>query len=138
MVEISGGAIHSLVLTSKNRVLSTGFGGNHALGHSHCDTIKTFFPIEAIREILLRYQTKGYKKVSVSRIACGLSHSTCLINDDAYVWGRVIADLQSPEGCFRQPTKVLARVRDVACGEHLTLMISHKGAVFAMGSNEKG
>jgi len=42
ITHISCGALHTIVLTSKNRLHSCGFGGGYALGHEENTTLVEF------------------------------------------------------------------------------------------------
>ena len=75
--EISCGVIHTLVLTSMNRILSCGYGGSFALGHGSQESLNQFKEIHSLR-------TLG----KIKTIAAGMNHSGCVTSDGkVYMWG---------------------------------------------------
>eukprot|EP00826_Nyctotherus_ovalis_P007055 TRINITY_DN11737_c0_g1_i4.p1 TRINITY_DN11737_c0_g1~~TRINITY_DN11737_c0_g1_i4.p1 ORF type:complete len:240 (+),score=39.80 TRINITY_DN11737_c0_g1_i4:71-790(+) len=80
VVEIACGSLHTLLRTNSRRVLSSGFGGLHALGHKDSETISTFKPISYFTE----------HNVAVVKIACGANSSACIAQEGTtYIWGAV-------------------------------------------------
>lgn len=84
VANIACGALHTLVLTSKNRILACGFGEGYALGTDEGQTISEFRSVH-----MRRVQQSGSspRVEKVERIACGLAHSGCIMDGRAYVWG---------------------------------------------------
>lgn len=80
---ISCGALHSIISTGtrhieKNRVLTTGFGGGFALGHSHGRDSAVFQPV---------LDVEGLGKVF--KVAAGATGSGVIVQGNLYVWGTV-------------------------------------------------
>lgn len=80
IVDVACGALHSLLLTNKGRVFASGFNETFALGNNSNENQCTFSEVP--------FFTAGqvYDR-NVSKLAAGVSHSACVIQDTAYVWG---------------------------------------------------
>ena len=84
VTSIACGALHSLVLTSKNRLLSCGFGQGYALGHEDNQTLSEFKAIQAFNKSKSKTSPRSEK---IEKMTCGTSHSCCLIEGRPYIWG---------------------------------------------------
>ena len=90
------GALHSLILTNKNRLFSCGFGDGYALGHEDNQSTPEFKVINAFQ------RARSPRQISkCETISCGLSQSGCIIEGNAYIWG-ILG--QRDNLIFKQPT----------------------------------
>ena len=80
IVDIACGGMHTICLTNRNRIFGTGFGDTYALGLEKPQTICSFKEITWFTQIL------SYTE-PIEKIACGVSHSGCIIGGKVYLWG---------------------------------------------------
>ncbi|CAD8177067.1 unnamed protein product [Paramecium pentaurelia] len=129
--QISCGALHTLILTNKNRVFSCGFGESYALGHPENQTLNEFKQISNLQH---------YK---VDKICCGLAHSGCIVEGGrTFIWG--ICKSNKDHIKLPQQIKILDELNSQQCvldmkmGEMFTLFLNSKGEVYSMGENIQG
>ncbi|CAD8210835.1 unnamed protein product [Paramecium pentaurelia] len=129
--QVACGALHTLILTNKNRIFSCGFGESYALGHQENQTISEFKLIQNLSHF------------KVEKISCGLAHSGCIIEGGKpYLWGYC----KSNKDFYKQPTQIKMVdefnnqqcVLDMKMGEMFTLFLTSKGEVYSMGDNIQG
>lgn len=111
IVQIACGSIHTLARSNIHRLFSCGNGSTFALGHKNRDSCSTFKQVEFFNGLDSELGVTG---VGFKTIACGLSHSGCVLSDGSvYLWG-ITGDIQVSkefmEKCLvRKPTKVTFR-----------------------------
>ena len=135
VIEISCGAIHTVVMTSSRRLFSCGNGQSYALGHGTVKTQTEF------KEISFFSQAK----ISVKRISCGLSHSGCVTAEGKmYLWG-VTGDTTNTKVAkdkiiLKVPTQIKVRgsVEQLKLGENFSIALNSRGEVFSWGVNSEG
>lgn len=152
VVEIACGSLHTLLRTNSRRVLSSGFGGLHALGHKDSETISIFKPISYFTE----------HNVAVVRIACGANSSACIAQEGtAYIWGAVSYSSPDSPTVYKQPAKFpfdtaaaegktlpykkakgqyssQKRATDVKMGDGFAVVLTERGTVYSFGVNSRG
>ena len=88
------------------RIFSCGNGSTYALGHKTRESCSSFKQIE-----FFNGNEEGVANVGIKTIACGLSHSGCVIEDGSvYLWG-IAGDIQFSkdfmEKCLlKKPTRI--------------------------------
>ena len=83
VVQIACGSIHTLVRTNLHRLFSCGNGSTYALGHKNRESCSIFKQLE-----FFNGADEGINNVGIKTIACGLSHSGCVLDDGStYLWG---------------------------------------------------
>ncbi|KAM3137799.1 hypothetical protein pb186bvf_010042 [Paramecium bursaria] len=128
--QITCGALHTLILTNKNRVFSCGFGEGYALGHQENITTSEFKHIT---------QLQGYK---VDKVSCGLAHSGCLYDGKPLIWGMALGGRE----IIKHPQQVkvqdevgqVQNIIDMKMGEIFTIFLTNRGEVYSMGENILG
>lgn len=80
ITDVACGALHSLLLTNKGRVFASGFNETYALGNGNTENQCTF------SEVPFFSSGQAYDR-NITKLAAGVSHSACIIQDTAYVWG---------------------------------------------------
>ncbi|KAL4441987.1 hypothetical protein ABPG74_003738 [Tetrahymena malaccensis] len=149
---IACGTLHTVVVTSKNRLFSCGYGETYALGHGDKSTLNEFKLIQTIKSQQQQYgMNRGALDASprlekIEKLSCGLSHTTCVIGGRAYVWGycgqRDSLIYQYPtEMDFQQgqtTQNVSSNIIDTRAGDCFTLFLNNKGDVYALGENTEG
>lgn len=121
IVQIACGSIHTLARSNMNRIFSCGNGSTYALGHKSRDSCSTFKQIE-----FFNGADEGVAGIGIKTIACGLSHSGCVLADGAvYLWG-ITGDIQHSkdfmEKCLMKiPTRISFRGSDSSNGN-----VSHR------------
>jgi len=109
IIQIACGSIHTLARSSLNRIFSCGNGSTYALGHKNRESCSTFKQIE-----FFNGSEEGVSNIGIKTIACGLSHSGCvLVDGSVYLWG-IIGDIQQSKehmdkGILKKPTKMIFR-----------------------------
>ena len=73
MIDVACGSLHTLLITDRGRVFSSGFGGTYALGHSNNTTIDRFKEIEF-------FKSGEFRNKKFTSPKCGVSHSVILID----------------------------------------------------------
>ena len=137
IVDVSCGALHSVLLTNKNRIFACGYGETFALGLAHRENQCTFCEVGY-------FSSADFFDRKITKIATGVSHSACIANGTAYLWGvwgskpqmvnqspLVVSLASSP---FADPGS-LDQVVDVKLGDLLTVLLTVKGDVYTMGDN---
>jgi mitogen-activated protein kinase kinase kinase 9 len=90
VTNVACGALHTLVLTSKNRLLACGFGEGFALGTDDQATTAEF------KVVSVRGRQKASPRAEkVEKICCGLAHSGCIIEGRVRM-GRDVDGLRQP------------------------------------------
>lgn len=90
-----------------HRIFSCGNGSTYALGHKNRESCSTFKQIEFFNGL-----EEGVSNIGIKTIACGLSHSGCvLVDGSVYLWG-IICDIQQSKehmekGILKKPTKII-------------------------------
>jgi len=156
VVEIACGSLHTLLRTNCRKVLSSGYGGLHALGHKETDTISVFKPISYFTE----------HNVAVIKIACGANSSACIAQEGTtYIWGVVNYSTPDNPVIFKTPTKFpfdtnssttegkilpykklkgqqqyssQKRATDIKMGDGFALVLTEQGTVYSFGTNNNG
>ena len=140
VIDISCGALHSILLTNKNRIWACGYGETFALGYINRENQCTF------REVPYFSSAEFFER-KITKISTGVSHSACIASGTAYLWG---AWGSKPQMVYQQPTIVsvsssvfgepsgLDQVVDVQLGDLLTVMLTSRGEVFTLGDNING
>ena len=111
------GSIHTLVRTNLQRIFSCGNGSTYALGHKNRESCSTFKQIEFFNG----NEEGALNNALVKTIACGLSHSGCVLEDGSlYLWG-ITGDIQYSkeymEKCLlKKPTKIQFKVQSDSQG----------------------
>lgn len=125
--DIACGACHTIVLTSNNRVLTTGHGLNYALGHNNSGSTNYFKEVKYFIE----------NKLKVSQIDAGLSHSVCLVRGKMFIWGTIGASRYS---VYKSPTSISIdnSIKDFKLGDNLIVALTSKGEVYTMGDDKLG
>lgn len=132
VIQAACGGLHSLLLTDRNKVLSCGHGGNHALGLGLTENILKFTQVKLL---------EGLGKVE--KIHAGLTHSTAIIQGNLHVWGKLKNIYSVPtQVIFDSPGQAPLRgksnsprsgnVEDVACGDNFCVCVV-KGQVWVWG-----
>jgi alpha-tubulin suppressor-like RCC1 family protein len=124
VVDISCGGLHTIILTSLNRVFSCGFGGSYALGHGNKKTINYFKEIKYFSD----FQNK------IEKIKAGVSHSGCLINGQLYLWGSLGS---SKYLVYQKPNTIVLNkeIINFELGDFLTVVLTSSKEVYTMGEN---
>ena len=110
IVQLSCGSIHTLARSNLHRIFSCGNGSTFALGHKSRDSCSTFKQLEFFNG----NEEGGVCGVGIKTIACGLSHSGCVLLDGSvYLWG-ITGDIQYSkefmEKCLlKRPAKISFR-----------------------------
>lgn len=132
VIDVSCGALHSLLLTSKGRIFCCGYGETHALGLGRDANQCTFGEIPY-------FSSGDFYDKPVTKIATGTSHSACVAGDIAYIWG---VWGSRPQMVYTTPTPVMVgspsnpeSVIQVKLGDLLSAFLTSKGEVFTMGDN---
>lgn len=138
VTDIACGGAHTLVLTSKNRVMSCGFGQTGGLGHRDAqDNESTFREVESLTTSLKKKYPQDTEGLEL-QIKTGTSHSCCLVFNRLYVWGLFG---NAALGQFsRTPTEmnINFEIADFECGDLLTVFLSTTGEIFTIGDWCKG
>jgi alpha-tubulin suppressor-like RCC1 family protein len=106
VLQVACGSIHTLARSNMHRIFSCGNGSTYALGHKNRESCSTFKQIEYFNG-----NDEGVNGAGIKTIACGLSHSGCVLSDGSvYLWG-ITGDIQYSkefmEKCLmKKPTKV--------------------------------
>lgn len=104
------GSIHTLARSNLNRIFACGNGSTFALGHKSRDSSSSFKQIEFFNG----NEDGGVSGVGIKTIACGLSHSGCVLTDGTvFLWG-ITGDIQFSkefmDKCLlKRPTKISFR-----------------------------
>lgn len=162
IIQVACGSIHTLARSNLHRIFSCGNGSTFALGHNSRDSCPTFRQIEFFNG----NDDQGITGAGFKTIACGLTHSGCVLTDGSvYLWG-VAGDVQFSkeymEKCLlKKPTKISFRgdgqalshrrrsnptlddsgtvfIEDLKLGEQFSMVLTNKGAVYTWGLNDKG
>lgn len=138
VTDIACGGAHTLVLTSKNRVMSCGYGEAGGLGHRDAQDLEsTFREVESLTASLKKKYPQDTEGLEL-QIKAGTSHSCCLVFNRLYVWG-LFGNMTL--GQFsRTPTEmnVNFEIADFECGDLLTVFLSTTGEIFTIGDWRKG
>jgi alpha-tubulin suppressor-like RCC1 family protein len=142
ILEISAGAQHSLILTSKNHLYSCGFTRNCSLGYfggkddPHESTVFT------------RIQNKYSANRKFSKITCGVNHSACLLDSyEVLVWGKgdnmsfdTFKRISLEKNRDKELSSIITMpiINDVKIGENFLVILTENGEIFSCGSNEYG
>lgn len=157
IIEISAGAQHSMILTSKNTLYSCGFAKNGSLGYFNSGN--ELEPTESM--IFTKITTKPTSK-KYSKISCGVNHSGCLLGStDILIWGKseffdfdgikrfnLYNTINSPGTDAMSVSETLNTdnsnnstsfiLTDLQIGENFIVLLSSNGELFSSGSNEFG
>lgn len=138
VTDISCGGAHTIVLTSKNRVMSCGFGQSGGLGHKDAqDTESTFREVELLTKNLKKRYPKETEGLEL-QIKAGTSHSCVLVFNRLYVWGQ-FGDKELGQYSI-SPTEMNIKfeIADFECGDLLTVFLSTTGEVYTIGDWKNG
>jgi mitogen-activated protein kinase kinase kinase 9 len=126
------GALHSLVVTDRNRLFACGYGGNFALGFGTQADSYTFEHVKSL---------EGYGKVD--KVSAGVSNSAAILQGNLYFWGKIMSYIyeqpvqislehraRSVRGKSNSPRSGM--VEDVFLGDNCCLSIC-KGELWAWG-----
>lgn len=147
IVDVACGALHSLLLTSKGRVFSCGFGETCALGHPNRENLSTFTEVNA-------FSSAEFFNDKIEKIAAGVSHSACIASGKLFIWGLwgsgknmiyqspknvVITQAQSfAELSASTRLDTIENVKQIGLGDLLTVVLTSKGNVYTLGDNILG
>lgn len=138
VTDISCGGAHTLVLTSKNRVMSCGFGQSGGLGHKDAqETESTFREVEILTKNLKKRYPKETEGLEL-QIKAGTSHSCVLVFNRLYVWGQYGDKDLSQFSVTPTEMNIKFEIADFECGDLLTVFLSTTGEVFTIGSWKNG
>ena len=149
ILKASCGYEHTVLLGYDSRVYSMGLGEGGVLGHGNVLTVVYPKLVQAL------------KSVKVKEVCCGAYHTTALDKDGhLYVWGRgeggqlgldpeqlkkLMAELkiESSEAFVHTPQRLFGdlasrKLKQVACGEAHTLVLSSAKEVFVWGWGSNG
>ena len=134
VTDISCGGAHTLVLTSKSRVMSCGYGPSGALGHADYQVIETTFrEVEGLTKNLKKKYPKETEGLEL-QIKSGVSHSCCLVFNRLYVWGS-FGNVELGQ-YSKTPTEMNIKfeIADFECGDMVTVFLSTTGEVYTIGN----
>lgn len=164
VVQIACGSIHTLARTNQHRIFSCGNGSTFALGHKSRDSCSIFKQVEFFNGT----EEGGVVGVGIKTIACGLSHSGCVLTDGSvYLWGiagDVSYNKEFLDKCLlKRPTKISFKdnssgglsqrrrsnasgiddsqsviIEEIKLGEQFSMALTSKGQLFTWGLNDKG
>jgi len=138
VTDIACGGAHTLVLTSKNRVMSCGFGEGGGLGHKDAQEIEsTFREVETLSKSLKRSYPQETEGLEL-QIKAGTSHSCCLVFNRLYVWGIFGNRELGQYSATPTEMKIMFEIADFECGDLLTVFLSTTGEVFTIGNWKNG
>ena len=138
VTDISCGGAHTLVLTSKNRVMSCGFGMSGALGHKDAQEIEsTFREVETLSKSLKKRYPQEMEGLEV-QIKAGTSHSCCLVFNRLYVWGHFGEKELGQYSVVPSEMNIKFEIADFECGDLLTVFLSTTGEVYTIGNWKNG
>lgn len=138
VTDIACGGAHTLVVTSKNRVMSCGSGESGALGHKDAQEIEsTFREVETLTNNLKKKFPQDIEGLEV-QIKTGTTHSCCLVFNRLFVWG-YFGDLELGQySATPVEMNVNFEIADFECGDLLTVFLSTTGEVFTIGNWKNG
>jgi mitogen-activated protein kinase kinase kinase 9 len=128
IVDIACGALHTLALTNKSKVYSSGFGENYSLGHNSNKTLTDF------KEISFFHQLSSNSSHKIDKICCGTSHSGALIAGKVYLWGT----FANSKYCLNKTPIAInlkKEIADFVLGDLLTVLLTKNGEIFTLGEN---
>lgn len=83
VIQLACGSIHTIVRTNHHKLYSCGNGSTYALGHKTRESCSSFRQIEFFNGAEL-----GVGGIGIKTVACGLTHSGCVLEDGSvYLWG---------------------------------------------------
>ncbi|TPX55148.1 hypothetical protein PhCBS80983_g05570 [Powellomyces hirtus] len=130
-VSISGGANHSVIVTSRGEVFSSGRNDVGQIGLAESEDRLVFTRVKGIDGAV--------------GVSCGWDHTAVLTGSgEVYVFGSNKygqLGVGAPVSSTHQPTKVPGlpgNVKKVACGMRFTMVVTEDGEVWAWGSNRHG
>jgi mitogen-activated protein kinase kinase kinase 9 len=138
VIEIACGALHTLVRTDKNKILSCGYGGTYALGHGDTLTQSEFRQVVSL--VNCRTSRSSTVAEEIEKIACGLSHSACIKNGRVFLWGvcgakdnqkhilPIPIDIKSSAQMsdMKHSGLTTEQVADIQLGDNLTVILTQK------------
>jgi alpha-tubulin suppressor-like RCC1 family protein len=147
LIDIAAGAQHSILLTSKNRILTCGFSKYFSLGYESEEDVNIFKPIENIPT-----------KSAITKISAGVYHSGCIVdNESIYIWGKgEVLQYEKPTIMYLEfssektnnsnannfsPVKKFTSsnlIRELKFGEDTVYVVNKNDELFAMGDNKVG
>ncbi|GEP44869.1 hypothetical protein BGE01nite_41600 [Brevifollis gellanilyticus] len=144
VVQIAGGAYHTLILTNSGGVWTWGDQTQGQLGNG---VVKS--PASNMAHILTTPVdiTKSFTSARIIRLAAGSHHNLALDSDgQLWAWGSNTHGQLGLGDTPRQakPVKISAasfngaRIIGIACSSHSSFAVSESGVVWAWGSNERG
>ena len=138
VTDISCGGAHTLVLTSKNRVMSCGFGQSGGLGHKDAQEIEsTFREVEILTKNLKKRYPKETEGLEL-QIKAGTSHSCVLVFNRLYVWGQFGDKDLGQYSMSPTEMNIKFEIADFECGDLLTVFLSTTGEVYTIGNWKNG
>jgi len=153
LVMSASGDVHTLVLSEDGAVYCFGGGSFGQLGLGNMESLPVdvdecpFMPVPT--------QITALKKIKISKIACGDSHSMALSeNGDLYGWGAAACGQLGMEHFMHRPRDFEnwayeplpslivelkgKKVVRVACGEAHTLALTESGILYSFGASNCG
>jgi Kinesin motor domain/Regulator of chromosome condensation (RCC1) repeat len=129
IVQVSCGWQHTVCLSSTGKVFSWGYGEDGQLGHGDCKDYLT------PKEIL------GLQDTYVSMVSCGHSHSGCIGDKKAYMWGcnpdaRCFVVTSGPA---QSPVKInINKPSSLDLGLNHSAVVTEDGKLFVAGLAQEG
>jgi alpha-tubulin suppressor-like RCC1 family protein len=145
VIDITAGAQHSMILTSKNKLYTCGYAGNNSLGYETTDDENVFRQVESI-----------VLKSQINKIAAGVYHSACIAdNEILWVWGKgniliydkpsamCMNELNSFSALSSPPQKKInvnsnSGLKDLKIGEDTIYILTKADDLYGMGDNQYG
>lgn len=138
VTDLACGGAHTIAITSKNRVMTCGYGLSGALGHRGPQPFETSFrEVETISSWLNKKYASRAKELDL-QIKAGVSHSCCLVVNSLFVWG-TFGNLELGQFSFT-PVELNIKfdISDFDCGDLLTVFLSTVGEVYTIGNWKNG
>lgn len=136
IVDICAGAQHSLLISSKFRIFTCGYGKNGSLGFGICEDVLNFSPIENSHFV-------SKSKNGIKKVICGVYHSCCIFTNDTdfAIWG--VGDiLKYPEITINNVSNIIShedcQIKDIKIGDDFLLLLTSNDSVYACGKNNQG
>lgn len=127
-LDVTCGSLHVIVRTTKDRLLSAGFGDTYALGHGSTQSFSTLKEIAYFTDLITE------KKLSITRVDVGVTHSACLVGKKLIIWGMYGSD-KSQLAKKPQVMSISGDITEFVVGDMLTIVLTSQGEVMAFGDN---
>lgn len=138
VTDLACGGAHTIAITSKNRIMTCGFGLSGALGHRAPQPAETSFrEVEAISTWLGRKYASRATELDL-QIKAGVSHSCCLVVNSLFVWGTFGNTDLGQFSWTPVELNIKFDISDFDCGDLLTVFLSTIGEVYTIGDWKNG